>query len=102
MTPAAVQLLFQFAANPESASWTVRDLAAAVGLSKSKVAELRLQFAHEGIFTALGSEKSPDVTRRTQRPSRFRLQPDSAAEAGDRPLPVPGTIRGSVRGATVS
>ena len=54
MTPAAVQLLFQFATNPESANWTVRDLAAAVGLSKSKVAELRLQFAQERIFTAHG------------------------------------------------
>jgi hypothetical protein len=63
MTPAAVQLLFQFATKPESASWTVRDLAATVGLSKSKVAELRLQFAHEGIFTAQGGEKSPAVTR---------------------------------------
>src|SRR5580658_5971713 len=63
LTPAAVQLLFQFATNPESASWTVRDLAAAVGLSKSKVAELRLQFAHERIFTTQGSEKSPGVTR---------------------------------------
>jgi hypothetical protein len=63
MTPATVQLLFQFATNPESASWTVRDLAAAVGLSKSKVAELRLQFAHEGIFTAPGGEKPPGVTR---------------------------------------
>jgi hypothetical protein len=63
MTPAAVQLLFQFATNPESANWTVRDLAAAVGLSKSKVAELRLQFAHEGIFTAQGGEKSSGVTR---------------------------------------
>ena len=63
MTPAAVQLLFQFASNPESASWTVRDLAAAVGLSKSKVAELRLQFAHQGIFTARRSEKSPGITR---------------------------------------
>jgi len=63
MTPAAVELLFQFATNPESAGWTVRDLAAAVGLSKSKVAELRLQFAHEGIFTSHGGEKSPGVTR---------------------------------------
>ena len=63
ITPAAVQLLFQFATNPESASWTVRDLAAAVGLSKSKVAELRLQFAHEGIFAVHGGEKSPAVTR---------------------------------------
>jgi hypothetical protein len=62
MTPAAVELLFQFATNPESAGWTVRDLAAAVGLSKSKVAELRLQFAHEGIFAAHRGEKSPGVT----------------------------------------
>jgi hypothetical protein len=61
MTPAAVQLLFQFAGNPESANWTVRDLAAAVGLSKSKVAELRLQFAQERIFTTQGSERSPDA-----------------------------------------
>jgi hypothetical protein len=50
MTPAAVQLLFQLAGNPESANWTVRDLAAAVGLSKSKVAELRLRFAQERIL----------------------------------------------------
>jgi hypothetical protein len=63
MTPAAIQLLFQFAVNPESANWTVRDLAAAVGFSKSKVAELRLQFAQEGIFSAQGSERSPDATR---------------------------------------
>jgi len=66
MTPAAVQLLFQFATNPESASWTVRDLAAAVGIGKSKVAELRLRFAHEGIFTAQGGEKSPGVARELQ------------------------------------
>ena len=63
ITPAAVQLLFQFATSPESASWTVRDLAAAIGLSKSKVAELRLQFAHEGIFAAHGVEKSSGITR---------------------------------------
>ena len=73
MTPAAVQLLFQFATNPESANWTVRDLAAAVGLSKSKVAELRLQFAHEGIFAAHGGEKSPAVTRDLTRELRDRL-----------------------------
>jgi hypothetical protein len=65
--------LFQFATNPESASWTVRDLAVAVGLSKSKVAELRLQFAHEGIFAARGGEKSPAVTRDLTRELRDRL-----------------------------
>lgn len=63
VTPAAVQLLFQFATHPESLSWTVRDLAAAVGLSKSKVAELRLQFAQEGVFATQGVEKSPAATR---------------------------------------
>jgi len=73
LTPAAVQLLFQFATNAESASWTVRDLAAAVGLSKSKVAELRLQFAHEGIFAARGGEKSPAVTRDLTGEHRDRL-----------------------------
>jgi hypothetical protein len=61
MTPAAVQLLFQFATNPESVSWTVRDLAAAAGLSKRKVAELRLQFARERIFTTPGAEQAPDA-----------------------------------------
>ena len=55
--------MFQFVTNPESANWTVRDIAAAVGLGKSKVAELRLQFAREGIFKAHGGEKSLDVTR---------------------------------------
>lgn len=63
VTPAAIQLLFQLATNPESANWTVRDLAAAVGLSKSKVAELRLQFANERVFTAHGDERSPGGTR---------------------------------------
>ena len=61
LTPAAVKLLFQFAINPESARWTVRDLAAAVGISKSKVAELRLQFAHEGVAWAHGAERNPDA-----------------------------------------
>ena len=35
--------------------------AAAVGLSKSKVAELRLQFAQERILKAQGTERSPDA-----------------------------------------
>jgi len=63
ITPASVQLLFQFAANPESANWTVRKLAAAVGLSKSKVAELRRQFAQDRILAAQEAERSPDATR---------------------------------------
>jgi hypothetical protein len=62
MTPAAVQLLFQFATNPESAKWTVRDLAAAVGVSKSKVAELRLQFT-DGILTAPTGAGFHGITR---------------------------------------
>jgi len=63
MTPAAVQLLFQFAVNPESANWTVRNLAAHSGLSKSKVAQVRLQFARKQMFTAQGSATSPDASR---------------------------------------
>lgn len=46
-TPATIQLLFQFATAPESATWTVRDLARAAGISKTKVALLLNQFRRE-------------------------------------------------------
>ena len=86
MTPAAVRLMFQFAANPESANWTVRDLAAAVGLSKSKVAELRLQFAREQTYDANGELRDRLVSGYNQilRPKlvlgRFRYQEPSAEQ----------------------
>lgn len=50
VTPAAMQLLFQLASNPESANWNIRDLAAAAGLGKSKVAQLKTQFVHEELI----------------------------------------------------
>jgi hypothetical protein len=49
-TPATIQLLFQFAINPTSAKWTVRDLARATGISKTKVAQLRQRFLREQIL----------------------------------------------------
>jgi hypothetical protein len=58
-TPAAIQLLFQLAAEPQSATWTVRDLARAAGISKTKVALLRNQFRREGL---LGGESGFHVT----------------------------------------
>src|SRR5690349_8316665 len=36
-TPATIQLLFQFAIEPKSTAWTVRHLARAAGISKTKV-----------------------------------------------------------------
>ena len=38
-TPATIQLLFQFAVEPSSAKWTVRDLARSTGISKTRVAQ---------------------------------------------------------------
>ena len=63
LTRAAVQFLFQLAVHPEPANRSVRDLADAVGLSKSKVAELRLRFTQERIFTAQGADVSADAAR---------------------------------------
>jgi hypothetical protein len=64
-TPATLQLLFLFATNPEAASWTVRDLASATGISKSKAAQLRNQFLTEGLLTARsGFQLTPEVTDR--------------------------------------
>ncbi|HXB70825.1 MAG TPA: type IV toxin-antitoxin system AbiEi family antitoxin [Candidatus Acidoferrales bacterium] len=50
-TPATIQLLFQLAAEPPAAKWTVRDLARAAGIGKSKVAQLRQQFIRERVLT---------------------------------------------------
>jgi hypothetical protein len=49
-TPAMIQLLFQFATAPQSATWTVRDLARATGISKTKVALLLNQFRRERLL----------------------------------------------------
>lgn len=49
-TPATVQLLFQLATAPQSATWTVRDLARSAGISKTKVALLLNQFRRERLL----------------------------------------------------
>jgi hypothetical protein len=49
--PATIQLLFQCPVDPNSATWTVRDLARVAGISKPKVAQLRRQFLRERILT---------------------------------------------------
>ena len=49
-TPATIQLLFQLATATNSATWTVRDLARAAGISKTKVALLLNQFRRERII----------------------------------------------------
>ncbi len=49
-TPATIQLLFQFATEPQSATWTVRDLAREAGISKTKAALLRNQFRRERLL----------------------------------------------------
>jgi hypothetical protein len=50
-TPATIQLLFQFAIEPASAKWTVRDLASSTGISKTRIAQIRGQFFLERILT---------------------------------------------------
>ncbi len=62
ITPAAVQLLFQLATTPDSAKWTVRDLAAAAGISKSKVAQLRAQLVHDRLVIPRGGEEKFQIT----------------------------------------
>jgi hypothetical protein len=58
-TPATIQLLFQFATVPESATWTVGDLARAAGTGKTKVALLLNQFRRERL---LGGKSEFHVT----------------------------------------
>src|SRR5437879_12484081 len=49
LTPSRIQMLFVLAAEPESASWTVRDLADASGVSKSNAAKIRQQYVDEEV-----------------------------------------------------
>ncbi len=51
LTPSRIQMLFVLAAEPESAGWTVRELADASGVSKSNAAKIRQQFIAEGLLT---------------------------------------------------
>jgi Transcriptional regulator, AbiEi antitoxin, Type IV TA system len=67
-TPAAIQLLFQIAVHPESAQWTVRDLARAAGIGKTKAAQLRGQFLRERILTGQADKPefriTPEISNR--------------------------------------
>ncbi len=63
-TPATIQLLFQFAVEPQSAKWTVRDLARSTGISKTRIAQIRGQFFLERILT--GSTAKPDFRMTTE------------------------------------
>jgi hypothetical protein len=62
ITHTAVQLLFQLATTPESATWTVRDLANAAGIGKSKAAQLRAQFVHERLLIPRGTDGQLEIT----------------------------------------
>jgi hypothetical protein len=63
-TPATIQLLFQFAAEPQSAKWPVRELARSAGISKTRVAQIRSQFIREGVLKVRADE------------SEFRMTPE--------------------------
>src|SRR5580658_9432132 len=63
-TPATIQLLFQFAVDPSSAKWTVRDLAHSTGISKTRVAQIRGQFLLDRILT--GPAGNPDFRMTTE------------------------------------
>ena len=67
-TPATIQLLFQFATEPQSATWTVRDLAASAGISKTRVAQIRNQFMRERVLTVRADEAEFRMTPEDSRP----------------------------------
>jgi hypothetical protein len=56
ISAAQLQLLFQFVTHPDSASWPVRQLELAAGISKSKAAQARQQLVAEGLLRPKGKE----------------------------------------------
>ena len=54
ITPAQLQLLFQFVTHPESTTWPVRRLETAAGISKSKAAQARKELFAEGLLIQKG------------------------------------------------
>jgi hypothetical protein len=56
ITPAQLQLLFQFATNTESVNWPVRRLESATGVSKSGIAKARNQLVIEGVLSRIGKK----------------------------------------------
>lgn len=57
LSPAVVQILFAFACSPESSNWTVRELASAAGVSKSKAADARRQLLSDGTLQGVAGER---------------------------------------------
>jgi hypothetical protein len=55
VSPAQIQLLFQFATNPDSIAWPVRRLESAAGIGKSSVASVRQQLLEEGLLVRRGA-----------------------------------------------
>ncbi|MSV32045.1 MAG: hypothetical protein EXQ57_05945 [Bryobacterales bacterium] len=60
VTPAQLQLLFQFASYPESVNWPVRRLESAAGIGKSMAAQVRSQMIAEGLLTRIGTKYQLD------------------------------------------
>jgi hypothetical protein len=54
ISAAQIQLLFQFAADPDSVTWPVRRLEAAAGISKSKAAQARHELIAAGLVERRG------------------------------------------------
>ena len=56
ISPAQLQLLFQFVTYPESVNWPLRRLEAAAGVSKSKAAQSRRRMIAEGLLIPAGKQ----------------------------------------------
>jgi hypothetical protein len=56
ISPAQIQLLFQFVTHPESVSWPVRRLESAAGISKSKAAQARHELIAQGLLVRKGKQ----------------------------------------------
>ncbi len=64
LTPTSVRLLFTMAARPESAGWTVRQLAEASGVGKSTVSNIRAHLEREARLQRIrGHYQAEDPTR---------------------------------------
>ncbi len=56
VSPAQMQLLFQFVTHPDSVSWPVRRLESAAGISKSMAAQARRQMIAAGLLSHSGKQ----------------------------------------------
>ncbi|HTV83266.1 MAG TPA: type IV toxin-antitoxin system AbiEi family antitoxin [Acidobacteriaceae bacterium] len=92
LSPGRIQALFAFAAYPDAAGWTVRQLATAAGISKSAAAQARRQWIADGLLV-----KGTDGYRRRdpQSPS-LHEQLLSGYEQVLRPRLVTGRYRAPV------